>query len=104
LLDAKIVGLEKSEVAASQDAAKIAVDGDGHARDVVPVHDIASLADGGIGGKRDRINDDSVFRPLDLIDLSSLLLDRHVLVDEPQSPLLRKCASQFGLGDGINGR
>ena len=99
LLDPQVVGLEEPEVAAGEDAPEIAVDGDRHAGDVVPAHDLAGLAHRGVGRQGDRVDDDAVLRPLDLVDLAGLFLDRHVLVNDAQAPFLRQRDGQLGLGD-----
>ena len=104
LLDPEVVGLEEAEVAAGEDAAEVAVDGDRHARDVVPAHDLAGLADGGVGRQGDRVDDDPVLGPLDLVDLAGLLLDRHVLVDDAEAALLGQRDGQLGLGDRVHRR
>ncbi len=104
LLDPEVIGFEEPEVAASEDSAQEAVDGDGHARDIVPPHDLSGLADGGGGGQRDRVDDDPVLRPLDLVDLAGLLLDRHVLVDDAEPAFLGQGDGQLRLGDGVHRR
>ncbi len=54
--------------------------------------------------QRDRVDDDPVLRPLDLVDLAGLLVDRHVLVDDAEAPLLRQSDGQLGLGDRVHRR
>src|SRR5436853_635416 len=70
LLDPQVVGLEEAEVAAREDPPQVTLDGDGHAGDVVPSHDLAGLAHGGIRRQGDRVDDDPVLRPLDLVHLA----------------------------------
>ena len=64
----------------------------------------AGGADGFIRRQRDRVGDDAVFAPLDLVHLAGLHGDRHVLVDDADAALLGERDGQFALGDRVHRR
>jgi len=98
-----VVGNE-AQVALGDDALEMAVDGDGDAGDVVIVHDLAGVFDGGVGIERDRIGDDAVLAAFDFLDLASLHLDGHVLVNDADAAFLGEGDGQLAFGDGVHRR
>jgi len=79
------VGLEP-EVAVGEDAHKLAaVLGYRHPRDSVALHQIVGVLERVIGRQENRIDDDAVLRPFDLVDLVSLSLDGKIFVDDAEA-------------------
>jgi hypothetical protein len=95
------VGLEP-EVAACEDAGELAVFDDGHARDVVRVHQIDRAPDRLVGRQRHRVDDDAVGRPFDRVDLADLVVDVEVAMDDADSALLRERDGQGRLCHGVH--
>ena len=50
------------------------------------------------------VRDKAVFEPLDLADLPNLILDRVVIVDDPDTTGQRQRYGHGGLGDRVHGR
>ena len=98
-----VVG-EEVQVAAGEDALEEAVDGDGHAADLVLFHDAAGVADGLVGRQRDGVGDDAVFAAFDLIDFVGLVGDGKVFVNDADAAFLGEGDGEVALGDGVHRR
>ena len=97
--------LDKSQVTVGEYAHQLVVlINDRHAGDLILAHKCVSLGNCFIGCKRERVNDNSVFRPFYLIHLVSLLSYGHVLVDYSYAAFTCDGNCHPGLGDRIHGR
>ena len=98
----------EAQVAVGQDADEppflAAVLGDGHAGDAVLLHQVQRLGNRVGGGERDRVDDHPALGPLHPVHFRRLLLDRQVLVNDPQAAELRHRDGQGRLGDGVHRR
>jgi len=66
------------------------------------VHDLEGITDGAFGRQRDGVNNPAILGPLDLIDFSCLLLNREVLVDNPDATLAGQTDRQSRFGNRIH--
>ena len=69
----------------------------GNAADLELGHERFCIADGRVGADGDGIEDDAALRALDPVDFRRLLVDREVLVDDPEAALLRHDPDRSGL-------
>ena len=78
---------QKAQIAVGDDAdqphASVA---DRHTGNLIPAHQRVGVGHIVIGRKVEWIDDDPVFRTLDLVHLGHLFLDGHIFVDDPDSP------------------
>ena len=98
-----VVGFE-AEVAVGEDADELAVFGDGHAADLVALHERDRLAHAVVGREEERVGDDAVLAALDLVDLARLFLDGHVLMNDADAAFAGDRDGEFALRDGIHRR
>ena len=77
---------------------------DGDPRDVVLSHDFASFGHRGVRWQGDRVDDDTVGAPFDLIYLFCLTAGRHIFMDHAQPAFLGERDSHGTFGDGVHGR
>jgi hypothetical protein len=81
----------------------VAVD-HGHPRDPEALHQRHRLAQRGVGGERDRVEDHPALGALHAVDLRRLAVDRHVLVQHPDAARARHGDRHLALGDGVHRR
>ena len=95
--------VDEAQVAVGQqpDEPAVAV-GDGHARDVVALHERQRVGDERLGGQRDGVDDHARLVALDLVDLGDLVVDRQVAVDDADAAGPRDGDGQARLGDGVH--
>ncbi len=90
LRDREIESRLESQVTIGENADEFAVlVGHWHSGNLVLLHYLQRLGDLLPGAHRHRIDNHACFRPLDPVDLLSLLVDRHVLVNHTEATLLR---------------
>jgi hypothetical protein len=95
----------EAEVAVGQDSDQApVVVCDRNAGDVVPRHQLECVSDGCVGRQRHRLDDHPRLGALDLVDLSDLVLDREVAVEDPEPALARERDRQPSLGDRVHRR
>ena len=104
IVDGLIVVGFKAEIAVCKDADELAVLRDGNAADLVALHQRDRLADAVVGREEERIGDDAVLAPLDLVDLARLFLDAHVLMNDADTALPRERNGKFTFRDGVHRR
>ena len=99
--------LDELHVPASKDAGKrtmtASIEGDGEAGYVLLLHEFHRPGDGVLGTEGHGVGDNAVLGALDAEDLVGLVLDREILVDDPDSALLSERDGQIGLGDRVHG-
>ena len=93
---------QKPQIAARDDAYQAAILGDWHTGDVRLLHGLVCAGNASIRWQCDRVDDDSIGRSLDLVDLIRLCLDRHVFVNHPQSTLQSQGNGHLTFGDGVH--
>ena len=98
-----VVGFE-AEIAVGQNADELAVFCDGHAADLVPLHERDRLAHAVVGREEKRVGDDAVFAALDLVHLARLLLDGHIFMDDADAAFAGDSDRELALGDGVHRR
>jgi len=87
---------DKSKISVSEDTLKLAILIDyRHAGDLILAHELISFSNSFIGCKRERINDNAVFRTLYLIHLFCLLSDSHILMNNTDTALSCDSDSHF---------
>ena len=87
---------DKSKISVSEDTLELAILIDyRHAGDLILAHELISFSNSFIGCKRERINDNAVFRTLYLIHLFCLLSDSHILMDNTDTALSCDSDSHF---------
>jgi len=74
------------------------------AGDVVQGGQFEQIANGGISLDGDRVLDHAGLELLDLAHFGSLLLDGHVLVDDPDAAFLSHGNGEAGFGHGVHRR
>jgi len=85
------------------DGTLVGVD-DRQAADAVRAHDRERVRERPRGRDGQRVDDDAALRLLDAVDLASLILDRQVLVDEPDAAFAGHANRGRRLGDGVHRR
>ena len=75
---------------------------DRDARDLVARHQFERGAHRRVGRQRDRLDDHPRLRPLHLVDLGDLRLDREVAVDDADSTLARERDREARFGDRVH--
>src|SRR5205085_1466359 len=85
------------------DADQLLAAGDGHAGDVVVVHEADGVAEGVVGAEGDRLDYHARLGALDLVYLAGLVLDGHVAVDHADATLAGHSDCHAALGDGVHG-
>ena len=110
-----IVASGKPYVAVCQNADELAFTGaavrrfgcavdDGHARDSLFRHQLQSVSQGFAWGDGDRIENDAAFVSFDLCDVTRLLIDRKVAMQNADATFLRHRNGEAGFGDRVHGR
>ena len=95
----------EADVAVGDDADELAVVvGDGDSGDVVVVHELHGVCHGVLGREEEGVGDDAMLGALDLEDLSGLVFDGHVLVDDADAALSGHGDGHLGLRDGVHAR
>ncbi len=98
------VGLE-AQVAVGEDAEQQPVWGhDRHPADAVAAHELLGVVQGRVTTEGDRVDDHPRLGALHLADHLSLLLDRHLLVDDADAAVARHRDRHRRLGDRVHGR
>ena len=69
---------------------------------MVFVHQFVRIRQGIVRSEVDRIHDDAVFRTLDQLHFSGLLINAHVLVNDTDTALARHGDRHFCFSDGIH--
>ena len=93
----------KAQVAVGQDAHQLAVLGDGHAGNLVLLHDFERVGDAVLGADGDGIDDHAAFRALHLIHFQRLLGNRHAAMNNADAALLRQGNRQARFRDRVHG-
>src|SRR5262249_14656349 len=99
-----VVVVEEAQIAPRQNPFQVSVHGDGHAADVVLLHDPPGRAHRFVRRQRDRVGDDAVLAALYLVHLAGLLLDGHVLVNDADAAFLSERDGQLTFRDRVHGR
>ena len=105
LADRLVEVLLEAQVAVGEDADQVTLRvGHRHARDLVAGHHLERLADALVGAHGDGIDDHPRLAALHPVHLLGLHVDRHVLVDDADPPLLGEGDGQARLGHRVHGR
>ena len=99
----QVDALLEAQVAIGQDSHQFARLGDGHAGNLVLLHDFQRVGDAVLGTDSDGIDDHAAFRALHLIHFQRLLGDGHAAVDNPDAALLRQGNRQARFRDRVHG-
>ena len=103
--DRQIEARLESQIAVGENADQLSVRvRHRHAGNLVLLHHLQRLGDRLPRPHGDRVDDHARFRALHFVDLFRLLLDRHVLVDDTESALLRHGDRQARLGHRVHRR
>ena len=95
----------KTQVAVSEYAHKpVRVVYNGNARNFVARHKLQRLGDHIFGMQRKRVGNHAVLASLYLVNLTCLLVYRHIFVNKPQPALARHGNRKLVFGDGVHCR
>jgi L-arabinose isomerase len=94
----------EAEIPVGEDAHRLALARDRHARDAIAGHHLERLEDVLLGAHGDRVDDHARFGALDLVHLGRLIRDREILVDDADAAVLRQADRRFVLRDGVHRR
>ena len=92
------------QIAVGENTDKLSALGNGNAAYLVFCHKFARGFDGRVGREMERVRNDAVLAPLDLIYLQRLFLDRHILVYNADTAFSRHCDSKLAFRNGVHRR
>ena len=90
LFHRQVEAVLEAQVAVGQDAHQLAILGDGHAGNLVLLHDFQRIGDPVLGADGDGIDNHAAFRALHLIHFQRLLGNRHAAMHDADAALLRQ--------------
>ena len=93
----------KPQIPVGQNADQLSFPGNGNAADAVPAHQLLRVADQVLRAEEKRIGNHAVLAALYLIHLGRLLLNGHVLMDDPQTAFPRHGNRHTAVRHGIHG-
>ena len=92
----------ETHITVRNDADQFAILCDRHTGNMVFVHQFVRIRQGVVRSEVDRIHDDAVFRTLDQLHFSGLLINAHILVNDTDAALARHGDRHFCFSDGIH--